>query len=241
MSNLFSVQQVRMRYEGRVVLDIPELTIPSQGCTLLQGRNGSGKTTLLKILAGLSSPQHYRLILPDHSPLHKAAARRWLRQNVVYLHQQPYLFDATVFDNVAYGLRCQKRKRDEIQHIVDEALAWAELSHLSQRHAQCLSGGERQRVALTRARVLSPRLLLLDEPTASMDKEAREQTYFLLRRLQHENLSIILTSHELHEDSHLGQQRWFLENGVLSSHSLEANAVSLPAQPSASDLTYNIQ
>jgi tungstate transport system ATP-binding protein len=144
------------------------------------------------------------------------------------LHQHPYLFDGSVFDNVAYGLRCRRVPSAEIQRIVSEALAWAGLSHLTQRHAQCLSGGERQRVALTRARVLSPRLLLLDEPTASMDKEAREQTYFLLRRLQHENLSIILTSHELHEDSRLSNHVLTLEHGRLSTDTALSHFNQLP-------------
>lgn len=228
METLFTVRHLRMAYQRQPVLDIPELAIPAQGCTLLRGRNGSGKTTLLKILAGLSKPQQIAIDWPTHTHRRWSQARHQLRQTCVYLHQHPYLFDGSVFDNVAYGLRCRRVPSAEIQRIVSEALAWAGLSHLTQRHAQCLSGGERQRVALTRARVLSPRLLLLDEPTASMDKEAREQTYFLLRRLQHENLSIILTSHELHEDSRLSNHVLTLEHGRLSTDTALSHFSQLP-------------
>jgi tungstate transport system ATP-binding protein len=75
-------------------------------------------------------------------------------------------------------------------------LAWAGLTHLAERNAKRLSGGEKQRVALTRARILKPKLLLLDEPVANMDLESREQTMTLIQRLKFEGITTIVTSHE---------------------------------------------
>lgn len=215
MQSLFIIEKLHISYQKRLILNIPEFSIPSMGCIWLQGKNGSGKTTLLKILAGLIQAQSLDLILSNKTKLTAYQAKYWLRKNVVYLHQQPYLFDTTVFNNVAYGLRRQGKSNSEINQLVTQSLAWANLSHLSQRHARQLSGGEQQRVALIRAWILSPRLLLLDEPTANMDKEAHAQTHALLANLQQDNLTIILTSHQLDSQSSIGQSLWQLKNGQL--------------------------
>jgi tungstate transport system ATP-binding protein len=215
MQSLFSIEKLRISHQKRLILNIPQFSIPATGCIWLQGKNGSGKTTLLKILAGLIQAQSFDLILPNQKKITAHQAKFWLRKNVVYLHQQPYLFDTTVFNNVAYGLRCQGKNNSEIKQLVTQSLAWANLSHLSQRHARQLSGGEQQRIALIRAWLLSPRLLLLDEPTANMDKDAYTQTQTLLANLQQDNLTIILTSHQLNMHPTIGQLLWQLKDGQL--------------------------
>ncbi|OUD13907.1 energy-coupling factor ABC transporter ATP-binding protein [Thioflexithrix psekupsensis] len=215
MQTLFTLKQLRFCYQKRLILDISQLPIPAAGCVWLQGKNGSGKMTLLKIIAGLIQAQSLELILTDHTKITTPHIKTWLRKNVVHLHQQPYLFDTTVFNNVAYGLHCQGKNKADITSLVTQSLAWANLSHLSQRHARQLSGGEQQRVALIRAWILSPRLLLLDEPTANMDKEAHDQTYDLLAQLQQDNLTIILTSHQLNTESNISQFLWQLKDGKL--------------------------
>ena len=78
-----------------------------------------------------------------------------------------------------------------------DALQWAGLQHLAERNANELSGGERQRVALTRARILQPKLLLLDEPTSNMDSEARQQTCEMMARLKRDGVSILVSTHEI--------------------------------------------
>ncbi len=177
------------------LLDIKDFDIPFKKCIVLSGRNGAGKTTLLKILAGLEAPDSAEFIY-DGKLLSWKSARSQLRRNVVYLHQQPFMFDRSVTENIAYGLRHSKMPKTEVYEKTQQALEWAGLLHLADRNAKFLSGGEKQRVALTRARILKPKLLLLDEPVANMDLESREQTITLIQRLKFEGISTIVTSHE---------------------------------------------
>ncbi len=190
---------------GEKLFDIDEFDIPQDSCIVLSGQNGAGKTTLLKILAGLETPDHAEVAFDNQRMSWKAALSR-LRHDVVYLHQQPYMFDQSVAGNVGYGLVRAGVPRSEIATRVAEALHWSGLSHLADHNARELSGGEKQRVALTRARILSPKLLLLDEPLSNMDIGAREQTILLIRRLKEENISTIITSHEPHISTLLGDE-----------------------------------
>jgi tungstate transport system ATP-binding protein len=178
----------------RLLLDIPELVLEPGKLTMLRGRNGAGKTTLLKILAGLNAPDHADVRIGDVSRSW-SSAKKQLRAQTIYLHQNPYLFDRSVAENIAYGLRRRGLRGSGLNARVRSALEWAGMDHLRDRNARHLSGGERQRVVLTRARVLSPKLLLLDEPVTNMDQESREQTWFLIRRLRSEGVAMMVTSH----------------------------------------------
>ena len=213
MTTLLHVRNLRKNIGRRRLLDIDSLVIPEATCIVLSGRNGVGKTTLLKILAGLVAPDHAEVVCRGQTLPWKLARRRF-RHETVYLHQQPYMFDRSVAENLAYGLRRSGLPRDEIARRVAAGLAWAGLTHLADRNARQLSGGEKQRVALTRARMLSPRLLLLDEPTANMDLESREQTIRLIRRLGGEGISTIVTTHEPRVANSIGDRHLHLcKNG----------------------------
>jgi len=196
MTSFLLIQDLRKAVGDRLLLEVDDLTLSEGTCTLLTGPNGAGKTTLLKLLAGLDAPDtataRYR-----GTPMPWRACAHRLRQEAVYLHQTPYMFDRSVAANVGYGLRRAGVSRSDCGRQVTEALEWAGLSHLSGQNARLLSGGERQRVALTRARVLNPSCLLLDEPMANMDAAAREQTLELVCRLRAEGLCILLTSHDV--------------------------------------------
>ncbi len=182
--------------DDRPLLEIETLDIHAGRCLLLTGPNGVGKTTLLKIIAGLEPPDQAFVDYCGAS-LAWPAARRHYRRDVIYLHQQAYLFDRSVTDNVTYGLHGFGLSRAQIGERVDRALEMCGLSHLAERNARELSGGEKQRVALTRALVLSPRVLLLDEPFAGLDEESRNRTGFLIQRLKSEQVGMVVTSHEL--------------------------------------------
>ncbi|MEJ2685721.1 MAG: ABC transporter ATP-binding protein [Gammaproteobacteria bacterium] len=208
----------------RPVLDIPGLRLEAGRCVLLSGRNGAGKSTLLRILAGLERPDPQTEIDTDGTwrPWHRA--RRALRRDVTYLHQHAYLFDATVEANAAYGLRVAWTPSRQWRARVSEALRLVDLDHLAGARAGTLSGGERQRLALARAWVLKPRLLLLDEPTASMDREARDRTARLLARLKSDKLCMVITSHEPHTLASLPDDHLQLVDGRL-------HAAPLPQRP----------
>ncbi|MDH5486647.1 MAG: energy-coupling factor ABC transporter ATP-binding protein [Gammaproteobacteria bacterium] len=199
---------------GRRLLEIDELSIHAGRCLLLTGANGIGKTTLLKILSGLEPPDH-ALVDCDGTHLLWSVARRRFRREVIYLHQEAYLFDRSVTDNVTYGLRGLGLSRAQVAERVQRSLEWAGLSHLAARNARELSGGEQQRVALTRALVLTPQVLLLDEPFSGLDEESRSRTGFLIQRLKSERVGVVVTSHELLPMSGIADEHLELHAGRL--------------------------
>ena len=203
---------------GRRLLGIDSLTIHPGSCLLLTGPNGSGKTTLLKILSGLEPPDKGPGIADVHYgsiDLPWTGARRHVFREVIYLHQQAYLFNSSVLENVRYGLRRRGVNGEEIDERVGRALDWAGLSHLASRNARELSGGEKQRVALTRALVLQPRVLLLDEPFSGLDENARSRTGFLIARIKSEGVAVVVTSHELHPVAGIADKHMELQDGRL--------------------------
>lgn len=188
---------IRKNFHHRSLLAIDEIALHSGQCTALVGINGAGKTTLLKIMAGLEQPQQAWVSHEGTPRLPWRQVRSSLRRDVVYLHQFAYMFDTTVGENVGYGLACAHVPQRERRRRVSEALSRVGLGHLIDADAKKLSGGERQRTALARALVLEPKLLLLDEPTASMDKQAREQTVPLLHLLKESGLTTVIVTHDL--------------------------------------------
>jgi tungstate transport system ATP-binding protein len=179
---LFVIERIRKQFGARTVLDVGGLELHSGQSYALTGDNGAGKTTLLRVMAGLETAQtargRYRGMALD-----LRAYPEWLRRDVIYVHQHPYLFRTSVKDNIGYGLKVRGTPRRERERQVHEAVRWARVEHLLDSPVQKLSAGEKQRVALARARVLRPRLFLLDEPTANLDAESRQQTVELIRDL----------------------------------------------------------
>ena len=184
-------------------------------CILLSGNNGSGKTTLLKIIAGLETPSRAEIELSGKSHSWKSTIRS-IRREIIYLHQQPYLLSGTVESNVSYGLRFTHLNRKQLRESVKEALEWAGLSDMAKQQAKTLSGGVQQRVAFTRAWILKPKVLLLDEPMANMDIESREQACDLLKRMKSEGMSIVITSHDTNIFDGLIDSHFSLSEGKLN-------------------------
>jgi len=220
MSEIVRYNGLRKTVNGELLLDIDSLEIHEQACVALSGRNGAGKSTLMRIIAGLEAPDSVTVTFDGKTMSWRRACQQ-MRTHVIYLHQNPYLFDCSVTDNIAYGLRRQKLSIKEISHKVSEALNWAGIGHLQMRNARELSGGERQRVAFARARILSPRVLLLDEPMTNMDSEAREQTCRMIRQLKNDNVSILLATHEFQTVAHLCDTHLSLQAGNLQPQSID--------------------
>ena len=131
------------------------------------------------------------------------------------MHQQPYLLSGTVESNVSYGLRFTSLNRKQIRELVKEALEWAGLANVAKHQAKTLSGGVQQRVAFTRAWILNPKVLLLDEPLANMDIESREQALDLLKRMKSDGMSIVITSHDANIMDGLIDSHFSLSDGKL--------------------------
>jgi len=144
---------------GRTICSVPELAIAPGERVAIRGPNGSGKSTLLRVLCGLEA---------DYQGSYAVNAS--LRDRV-YVHQSPYLFRGTVLFNASYGLRARGVNRTECERLTRHWLERLGLYSLAGSRVTHLSGGERRRVALARAMILQPRLLLLDEPLAELDEE----------------------------------------------------------------------
>jgi molybdopterin-binding protein len=168
--------------KGRNVLDIDSIDIVSAGCYAILGPNGCGKTTLLKLIGNLLKP---------------GSGTVSVQAKAVLVHQHPYLLSGTVFNNVAYGLRIKKLPKKDISVLVSAELDRWGLSHLKDRQSAKLSGGEKQRTAIARAMVLKPDILLLDEPTASVDPENISQMEDLIADVIRRGTTVILSTHHI--------------------------------------------
>lgn len=215
MHSVTRFHHLRYRINGELLLDIDELSLYAGSCCVLSGDNGSGKTTLMKIVAGLLKPEHAQVNLQNRTIMNWNQARKMLHQHTAYLHQQPFLFDTSVYNNIGYGLKHRKHSRAAYHKLVDEAMNWAGLSGMAQRHARQLSGGEKQRLALARAYVTDPDVMLMDEPTANMDQASRIQTYQLIQQLKERGISILISSHEQEQIESLGDIHMNLAAGKL--------------------------
>ena len=192
---LFAVEGLAKRFGDRVLFDGARLELEAGSGYVLTGANGTGKTTLLRIVAGLEPSESGQLAFRAQASPVPDYPEAW-RREIVYVHQQPYLFRTTIEENLDYGLARRHMPNAERQERVREALAWAGLADRREVPPHKLSGGEKQRAALARAKVLDPTLLLLDEPTANLDGDARKQVLELVTALCIENHTVVVASHD---------------------------------------------
>jgi tungstate transport system ATP-binding protein len=211
---LLVFREIEKSFSGSQILCGVDLSLYPGKCILLSGKNGVGKTTLLKIIAGLEIPDLAKIEISGKINCWNKAVRS-VRKEIIYLHQHPIMFSSTVESNVAFGLRFTSLNRKQRRESVEEALEWAGLMDVAKQQAKTLSGGIQQRVAFTRARIMKPKVLLLDEPMANMDYESREQTYQLLVRMKSAGMSLVITSHFMQYFEGIVDQYFQLKNGVL--------------------------
>jgi energy-coupling factor transporter ATP-binding protein EcfA2 len=160
--SLLRVESACVRFNGSVVVPLPDLAVAPGDRLLVTGPNGSGKSTLLRVLA--------MLVRPEGRFEAEVAPR-----DVALLAQRPYLFETTALANVALALSPRPLSRAERRHRSEGALARVGGSHLARRRPQELSAGELQRVALARVLVTEPRVVLLDEPLGPLDPAGIER------------------------------------------------------------------
>jgi len=190
------------RLAGVSALTDVNLAIGAGERVALIGANGSGKSTLLRLLHGLVKPSSGSVLTASG-----------LRQAMLF--QRPHLLRLTVQSNVALGLWLAGRPWSESLVLARAALARVGLAELAQRNARKLSGGQVQRVALARAWALTPQLLLLDEPTASLDPHAKREVEQMIVELaaQSPEVTLVFASHNLGQVKRLASRVIYLEHG----------------------------
>jgi tungstate transport system ATP-binding protein len=187
------------------------LTVQPGERIALVGANGSGKSTLLRLLHGLAAHTSGRVARDTHR-VH------------AMLFQRPHLMRLSVMGNIALGLWLRGTNWRDAKAHAQTALARVGLAELAQRNARTLSGGQQQRVALARAWALSPQVLLLDEPTASLDPHAKREVEALIHEFAHqsETMTLVFASHNLGQVKRLASRVIYLEQGrVLADLSVE--------------------
>ncbi|EDM48617.1 spermidine/putrescine ABC transporter ATP-binding protein PotA [Marinobacter algicola] len=210
---LLSLKNVSKAFDDKTVLNSLDLDILDGEFITLLGPSGCGKTTLLRLMAGFEQPDTGAVSLSGHDITHAAPEHRPL--NTVF--QNYALFPhMSVYDNVAYGLKMEKRPRDEIRQRVDDVLAMVQLQDFARRKPHQLSGGQQQRVAIARAVVKRPQLLLLDEPLSALDYKLRRTMQVELKRLQRElGITFVFVTHDQEEALSMSDRVVVLKDGAI--------------------------
>ncbi|MFH2011920.1 MAG: ABC transporter ATP-binding protein [Pseudomonadota bacterium] len=192
---IYEINSLKHSYAGKTVLEIEHLTVQPASILGLIGPNGSGKSTLLKLLGLIERPTEGEIYFNGRLIEPFSDEARFL---ITLLPQEPFLMKRSVFNNVSYGLKLRGNGRDTADRV-NEALSLVGLSDevFSQRPWYALSGGEMQRVALASRLALKPKVLLLDEPTASVDAASAQLIKEASLRARKElGTTLIIASHD---------------------------------------------
>ncbi|HEY0671733.1 MAG TPA: ABC transporter ATP-binding protein [Longimicrobiales bacterium] len=196
---LLVARDLRHEYNGRAVVDVEQLEIASGEILAVLGANGAGKSTLFRLLLALEKP---------------TAGTIRIHGKAVGVFQRPYLFEGTVADNIAYGLRASSSAAEDRTARVQNMAETFGLADRLDARVHELSGGEAQRVALARALVLHPDVLLLDEPTATLDAPLKRQfREDLLRSVRMHARSAMIITHDSADAFGLADRIAVMENG----------------------------
>jgi tungstate transport system ATP-binding protein len=228
---LYTVDNLTQKYGSRTVLRLPSLQIEPGEIFAVVGPSGAGKSTLLRLLAMLETPTQGQVTLHINGrSVSSATATIADRRQLVMVFQRPVLLSRSVRANVAFGLRIRGRRKSKAQ--VERTLARVSLSNLIDADAHTLSGGEMQRVAVARALVLEPQVLLLDEPTANLDPYNVRLIEDLIRE-QHRDYgtTIILVTHNVFQAQRLATRVALMLDGELVEVAPAAAFFDAPRDP----------
>ncbi|MEQ8789607.1 MAG: ATP-binding cassette domain-containing protein [Pirellulaceae bacterium] len=231
-SALFHLRNVRKRL-GAFTLDLHQVDVQAGELLALLGPTGAGKTTLLRLLAGLARADEGELVFAGHS-LHSTELPLAVRRRLTLVHQRPLLLSGTVRFNVEYGLRLRKRR--DLADPVDAMLERLGLAKLQRQAASTLSGGQSQLVALARALVIEPEVLLLDEPTAHLDPAHVALVETTIREVQRERpMTVVWATHNLFQARRVADRTALLLNGRLVEAGPTEEFFTRPSDPRTAD------
>lgn len=228
MSFILEVENLRIQRGGVQVLELPSFSINPEEKIAVVGPNGAGKSSMLLGLACLIERASGRICFQGTEV--SQATEIAYRRRIAVVFQEPLLFDTTVIDNVAEGLRIRGKGRKESRDVARDSLELFKIAHLSERSAHKLSGGEAQRVSLARAFAVRPELLLMDEPFSSLDLPTRIALAEDLGRILHESgTAAIIATHDRIEAFHIVDRLVVIDCGKIVQEGTPKEVMMQPA------------
>lgn len=216
--SIVKLEHINFAYQSQPVLKDLNLNIDKQQITCLLGSSGSGKTSILRLIAGLETPQQGKIYI-----LNKLASID--RQIIIppYQRQTGFIFQdlalwphLNVYQNLAFGLQAQSVKNYE--KIIDDTLKLFQLNDKAEKYPHQLSGGQKQLVAIARALVLKPKILLMDEPLTGLDVKLKKQILTHIRKLiDNFDLSIVYVTHDHREAFAIADKIIVLNRGTIEA------------------------
>jgi tungstate transport system ATP-binding protein len=214
--SLIEVAGLTHSYSEREVLQDLNLGIGRGEVFALIGPTGAGKTTLLRIIDLLEVPSAGEIYFEGKCIPRSGRQRLEIRRRMSFIQQKPQVFNSSVYDNIACGLRWRREEKNKIAEKVDHVVEMVGLEGYKNRNARTLSGGEAQRVALARSLVLEPEVLLLDEPTANLDPTSTDKIEQLISYVARQrNTTMIMATHVMSQGQQLADRIGVLLNGRL--------------------------
>ena len=215
MSSTLSTHDLTKSYSGRTVVRGVSIEVASGEIVGLLGPNGAGKTTTFYMTVGLTSPDAGRVVL-DGEDLTSAPMYARARKGIGYLPQEPSIFRGlTVEQNILAILETQKLSRAERKTRAAQLMAELNLTPLAKSPAHTLSGGERRRAEITRALVISPRFILLDEPFAGIDPIAVGDIQKMIFHLKERGIGVLVTDHNVRETLRITDRAYIVHDGAI--------------------------
>jgi len=210
---VLEIKNVTKRFGDLVAVDNANIKIRKGEIFSLLGPSGCGKTTILRMVAGFEYPDNGNIILDgkkvNHLPPNKRECNIVFQQHALFPHM-------TVFDNIAFGLVERKVSKNKIKQLVNEAVDFVNLNGMEERYPSQLSGGQQQRVALSRSLVLKPKILLLDEPLAALDRKLRKEMQTELKRIQREvGITFMNVTHDQKEALSMSDKIAVMKDGAV--------------------------
>jgi sulfate/thiosulfate transport system ATP-binding protein len=222
-----SVEGANKSFGDFQALDDVSIEVPDGSLTALLGPSGSGKSTLLRAIAGLETLDGGRVVIDSEDVSSKPTQKREV--GFVFQHYAAFKH-LTVYENVGFGLKIRKWKKDKVSARVHELLELVQLQGLADRYPSQLSGGQRQRMALARALAVEPQVLLLDEPFGALDAKVRKDLRAWLRNLHDEmHVTTIFVTHDQEEAMDVAGQLVVMNQGRVEQSGSASELYENPA------------
>lgn len=224
------IEGLNRKVNGRQILKNITMEVNDGDIMAVIGPSGGGKTTLLRLINMLDMPDAGTIRIGGRDA--RAPGVTETRREMAMVFQKPVVFSMSVYENVAYGLRLRGYAKKEIDERVKDVLSLVDMAGREREYAKHLSGGEAQRIAFARAYVLKPKLLLLDEPTANLD---RGNVAIIEKAIKNVNerygTTIVLVTHSLYQAKRMANKVAFIMDGELVESGLIKDVLEKPSDP----------